>query len=114
MSKKAVLFIIFNRPETTRRVFDAIRAYRPEKLFIAADGFVGASRAVPYRTDAVLAAAEGCGHVYLFDDETRLWHAWTSAGWRVDEDPFAPEFADAVEHLRARSEVVADADDLPF
>ena len=38
MGKLPVLFLIFNRPETTRRVFDAIRAYRPEKLFIAADG----------------------------------------------------------------------------
>ncbi len=33
-----VLFTIFNRPETTFRVFDAIRAARPPKLFIAADG----------------------------------------------------------------------------
>ena len=38
MNKKAVLFIIFNRPETTEKVFAAIRAYRPEKLFVAADG----------------------------------------------------------------------------
>ena len=38
MGKLPVLFLIFNRPETTRRVFDAIRAYRPERLFIAADG----------------------------------------------------------------------------
>ena len=38
MGKLPVLFLIFNRPETTRRVFAAIRAYRPEKLFIAADG----------------------------------------------------------------------------
>lgn len=38
MGKLPVLFLIFNRPETTRRVFDAIRAYRPEKIFIAADG----------------------------------------------------------------------------
>ena len=38
MSKKAVLFIIFNRPETTERVFAAIRAYQPERLFVAADG----------------------------------------------------------------------------
>ena len=38
MSKKAVLFIIFNRPETTKKVFSAIRAYRPERLFVAADG----------------------------------------------------------------------------
>ena len=38
MGKLPILFLIFNRPETTRRVFSAIRAYRPEKLFIAADG----------------------------------------------------------------------------
>jgi hypothetical protein len=38
MSKIPILFLIFNRPETTRRVFDAIRAYRPERLFVAADG----------------------------------------------------------------------------
>lgn len=33
-----ILFTIFNRPETTFRVFEAIRAIRPPKLFIAADG----------------------------------------------------------------------------
>lgn len=33
-----VLFLIFNRPETTVRVFEAIRHARPPQLFIAADG----------------------------------------------------------------------------
>ncbi len=33
-----VLFIVFNRPETTRRVFSAIRAAAPSKLYVAADG----------------------------------------------------------------------------
>jgi hypothetical protein len=33
-----VLFIIFNRPQTTVKVFEAIRKARPVKLFIAADG----------------------------------------------------------------------------
>ena len=33
-----VLFLIFNRPETTRRVMEAIRKIRPAKLYIAADG----------------------------------------------------------------------------
>ena len=78
------------------------------------DGSPGTSRAVPYRTDAVLAAAAGCGHIYAFDDETRLWHVWTSDGWRVDEDPTAPDLADMVEHLCARSEGLGDADVLPF
>jgi hypothetical protein len=33
-----VLFLIFNRPEPTARVFATIRAQRPQQLFIAADG----------------------------------------------------------------------------
>lgn len=33
-----VLFIIFNRPDTTQKVFSAIRDVRPKHLFIAADG----------------------------------------------------------------------------
>lgn len=36
--KKPVLFLIFNRPDTTQKVFEAIRAYQPQELFIAADG----------------------------------------------------------------------------
>lgn len=38
MKKLPVLFLIFNRPDTTRQVAEAIRACRPERLFIAADG----------------------------------------------------------------------------
>lgn len=37
-SKSAVLFIVFNRPDTTRRVFDEIKKARPNRLYIAADG----------------------------------------------------------------------------
>ncbi|MBV8215460.1 MAG: hypothetical protein JOZ08_19790 [Verrucomicrobia bacterium] len=33
-----VLFLIFNRPEPTRQVFEEIRAYRPSRLYVAADG----------------------------------------------------------------------------
>jgi hypothetical protein len=33
-----VVLIIFNRPEQTRRVFDAIALGRPSKLFVVADG----------------------------------------------------------------------------
>jgi hypothetical protein len=36
--KTPVLFIIFNRPDTTRRVFEAIRQAKPERLYVAADG----------------------------------------------------------------------------
>ena len=34
----SVLFLVFNRPEPTQRVFDAIRAQRPARLYVAADG----------------------------------------------------------------------------
>ena len=33
-----ILFIIFNRPDTTQIVFDRIKQIKPKKLFIAADG----------------------------------------------------------------------------
>jgi len=33
-----ILMIIFNRPEKTRIVFDAVRRIRPAKLYVAADG----------------------------------------------------------------------------
>lgn len=33
-----VLFIVFNRPDTTQVVFNAIRTARPPRLYIAADG----------------------------------------------------------------------------
>lgn len=38
MSKVAVLFLVFNRPEVTAKCFEAIRAARPERLYVAADG----------------------------------------------------------------------------
>lgn len=33
-----MLLVIFNRPDSTRRVFETIRSARPRRLFIAADG----------------------------------------------------------------------------
>lgn len=33
-----ILFLIFNRPDTTQRVFNEIRRAKPAKLFLAADG----------------------------------------------------------------------------
>lgn len=33
-----ILFIVFNRPETTARVFEKIRQARPSRLYVAADG----------------------------------------------------------------------------
>jgi hypothetical protein len=33
-----ILMMVFNRPDTTRRVFEAIRSRRPKKFYVAADG----------------------------------------------------------------------------
>lgn len=36
--KSAILFLIFNRPDTTKQVFEEIRKAQPPRLYIAADG----------------------------------------------------------------------------
>jgi hypothetical protein len=36
--RSPILFLVFNRPETTLLVFEAIRAAQPRKLYICADG----------------------------------------------------------------------------
>jgi hypothetical protein len=36
--RSAVLFLVFNRPNTTREVFEAIRKAKPPRLYVAADG----------------------------------------------------------------------------
>ena len=38
MYKTPILFIVFNRPDTTKQVFEQIKKIAPQKLFIAADG----------------------------------------------------------------------------
>jgi hypothetical protein len=38
MNSAPILFLIFNRPDTTQKVFEQIRKLKPTKLFIAADG----------------------------------------------------------------------------
>ena len=38
MLNTPILFLIFNRPDTTHQVFEAIRKAKPKYLYIAADG----------------------------------------------------------------------------
>lgn len=38
MLETPILLLIFNRPDTTQEVFDAIKQAKPKRLFIAADG----------------------------------------------------------------------------
>jgi len=37
-TRSPVLFMVFNRPQTTERVFEAVRKARPSRLYVAADG----------------------------------------------------------------------------
>jgi hypothetical protein len=37
-TQSPILFIIFNRPDTTQRVFDKIKEAQPQRLYVAADG----------------------------------------------------------------------------
>jgi hypothetical protein len=39
MFNTPILFLIFNRPDTTKKVFNEIRKIKPKRLFVAADGF---------------------------------------------------------------------------
>ena len=36
--KTAVLFLVFNCPDTTKQVFEAIRQAKPSRVYVAADG----------------------------------------------------------------------------
>jgi hypothetical protein len=36
--RSPILFVVFNRPDTVRRVFEAIRTAAPSRLYVAADG----------------------------------------------------------------------------
>lgn len=38
LQRTAVLFLVFNRPDTTHKVFQAIRAVKPPRLYVACDG----------------------------------------------------------------------------
>ena len=38
MFQTPILFLIFNRPDSTKLVFESIRSIKPAKLYIAADG----------------------------------------------------------------------------
>ena len=52
-TRSPVLFLVFNRPDTTQRVFDAIRAAQPPRLYVAADGPRAARAGEAERCEAV-------------------------------------------------------------
>ena len=68
-----VLFLIFNRPDTTQQVFDVIRKAGPTRLYIAADGPRSDRAGEQEKCEAVRAIATGidwnCRVETLFRDE---------------------------------------------
>jgi hypothetical protein len=54
-----VILIIFNRPDTTERVFEAIRAARPPKLLVVSDGPRASRPGEADRCEATRAIVEG-------------------------------------------------------
>ena len=88
-----VLFLIFNRPETTERVFQEIRNARPARLYVAADG---PREQVPGESARVQAARAVLGKVdwpcevqTLFRDRNLGCKAAVSSGitWFFDREP---------------------------
>ncbi len=56
-TRSPVLFLVFSRPEATRRVFERIRIARPRRLFVACDGARARKTGEAQRVDQVRAIA---------------------------------------------------------
>lgn len=74
MESPAVLFLVFNRPEVTARVFAQIRAAKPARLFVAADG---------PRVDRP-GEAERCANVRRLIDEGIDWNCQVERLYREE------------------------------
>lgn len=70
--KKPVVFIIFNRPETTAIVFEKIREYKPAQLFVIADGpryYKESEKQLCEEARAVIQVDWDCEVVQIFSDK---------------------------------------------
>lgn len=76
LDRTAVLFLVFNRPDTTREVFNAIRAARPPRLYVASDGAradkVGEAETVAEVRSSVLEAIDWPCEVHTLLRDTNL------------------------------------------
>jgi hypothetical protein len=91
--KSAVLLLVFNRPDTTRQVFDAIRAARPPRLYVAADGPRASRSGEAARCAEARAIATAVDwpcevRALLRDENLGCKHAVSSAiGWFFSQEP---------------------------
>src|SRR5271165_4717676 len=116
--RSPILFLVFNRPETTRRVFETIRAARPPKLYVSADGPRAGRAGEPQRCDEARRIATSvdwpCEVKTLFRDANLGCKMGVSTGisWFFDQEPEGiileddivplPSFFDYCDELLAR------------
>lgn len=82
-----ILFLIYHRLDTTRQVFERIRAMQPKKLYVAADG--------PKADDPTEAADFGCEGSDYQDRAKWIWKTRPNLDWRVRQLGKAPSVVTA-------------------
>ncbi|NQU27789.1 MAG: hypothetical protein HQ528_05835 [Candidatus Marinimicrobia bacterium] len=75
MISTPILFLVYNRPNLTKQVFDTIRTAKPDKLYIAADGPKLSSASDKISTDQVREIVQSvdweCNISTLFSDQNQ-------------------------------------------
>ena len=85
--KTAVLLITFNRPETTKLVFEKIRNYKPDRLYISSDG---PRLAIPGEKESV----EACRA--LLTEKNVDWNCKTSYWFETENHGCATSVTNAI------------------
>ena len=83
-----VLLMLFNRPETTKKVFDALRLIKPAKLFIAANGPRPGNAKDPELCRAVKAIFDGVDWECEVHTNYRETNIGMQPHWRLAVDWF--------------------------
>ena len=91
--KSPILFLVFNRPEYTKRVFEQIKKVKPKKLYVSADGPRSKIEGEQGDCDAVRAIFDEiswpCEVIKLFRKENlgcRI-NVSTSISWFFEQEP---------------------------
>lgn len=91
--RSPILFLVFNRPDTTAKVFERIRAAKPPRLYVAADGpregLTGELKACQRVRDVVTQVDWPCELKTLFQDRNLGCKIGVSTGisWFFEHEP---------------------------
>jgi len=89
-----ILFIVFNRLDVTKLVFDEIRKFAPPKLYVAADGFRSDKEGEKEKCDMVRQLVSNvdwdCEVKYLFQDKNLWCKIWvsTAISWLFEHEEY--------------------------